>query len=96
MGVRVLAMANHINEYPTEVSDIVDILMDLKNNNEAHGPVNDELRGWIDDRLTIFANFPHLRPQLAERLHSETREQIGFLLKNRTKVPHIRPKQIHT
>jgi len=82
MGARALAMANNINEYPEEVSDIVGTLIHLQDNNEARKPVNVQLRGWIDDRLTMLANFSHLKPKLAERLPSKTRRQIGMLLQN--------------
>jgi len=94
MGANVLAMTNNINDYPEEISDIVNTLIYLQDDNEAREPVNDQLRGWIDDRLTILANFSHLKPKLAERLPSKTRKQIGMLLQNPAKVLQFGPKPI--
>ena len=95
MGAKALAMEVKTDDYPKEVSDIVGKLILLKNKNEQGAPVNGQLRGWINERLTALAVLPRLNPELAEKVSKETRSKIENIEKNPNEEIGLRPEPIY-
>jgi hypothetical protein len=90
MGASAFAMTNDINDYPEEVSDVVDELIHLQIINDGEQDINAKLRGWIINRLTMLANISHLGPRSAVKLPSQTKRQIARILKNPETVLQFR------
>jgi hypothetical protein len=80
MSAKALAMLGNINDYPDEVSDLVEKLIVLKWDNESKNPANWKLSKWVNDRLTALAALPYLSPHIAEDVLRDTRQSMKKIL----------------
>jgi len=96
MGARALAMElddAKTDYYSPETENLVNLLMSLRSKNEEKKSPNGKLRAWINERLTVLAMLPHLRPETAEKVLEETRNKLTSFFNNPLNELHSRKNE---